>query len=66
MPLGIVIIVQCSLVRAQMAQVVLVMPDTSPRGDGVPDEESGRSSHEPFEPLVFPKRLMIVPGSTHL
>eukprot|EP00435_Cladocopium_sp_Y103_P033759 s312_g8.t1 len=26
-------------------QVVLVMPDTSPRGDGVPDEESGRSSH---------------------
>ena len=28
------------LVNLLVAQVVLVMPDTSPRGDGIPDEES--------------------------
>ena len=26
--------------KSHVAQVVLVMPDTSPRGDGIPDEES--------------------------
>ena len=30
----------CLFFKSDVAQVVLVMPDTSPRGDGIPDEES--------------------------